>query len=170
MQHLLTLLGMEYVLSIKLRNYHWNITGMSFLPIHKLLGQHYNKLSDCIDKIAEHIRTHNIAAPGSSSELLRLNSMASSPIEEAPGKLINVESAIQDLMYNHINIRSHINSFDKNNMDLAAQDLLSKLDKFHAKSIWILRAHIERVPNNSSAASPRTAALSSAVYPLPYMT
>src|SRR5690625_2797830 len=64
------LLGMEYVLYVKLQNFHWNVTGMSFDGIHKLFEKQYETSAKFIDEIAEHIRVFGVASPGSMKEFV----------------------------------------------------------------------------------------------------
>src|SRR5690606_30173843 len=50
------LLADEHVLYLRLRNYHWNLVGMAFGPLHALFQQQYEALAGEIDDIAERIR------------------------------------------------------------------------------------------------------------------
>ncbi len=48
------LLADEHVLYTRLRNYHWNLVGMAFGPLHALFQQQYEALADDIDDIRAH--------------------------------------------------------------------------------------------------------------------
>jgi len=49
------LLADEVVLYTKMRNFHWNVFGESFMEIHKLFEGEYIQLEEIIDSVAEHI-------------------------------------------------------------------------------------------------------------------
>lgn len=51
------LLADEHVLYMRLRNYHWNVVGMAFGPLHELFKEQYEEIADDIDDIAERIRS-----------------------------------------------------------------------------------------------------------------
>jgi starvation-inducible DNA-binding protein len=44
------------VLAYKAKNYHWNLTGIHFVPLHGFFGELYDTLSEDIDDIAERVR------------------------------------------------------------------------------------------------------------------
>lgn len=43
------------VLYVKLHNYHWNVKGMNFKPIHEMTEVYYNYFADQYDEVAERI-------------------------------------------------------------------------------------------------------------------
>lgn len=43
------------ILYVKLHNYHWNITGMNFKPIHEMTESYYNYFAEQYDEVAERI-------------------------------------------------------------------------------------------------------------------
>ena len=45
----------EMALYIKTRKAHWNVTGESFMELHKLFENQYKQLEESIDEIAERI-------------------------------------------------------------------------------------------------------------------
>ena len=52
---LTTVLATEMTLYIKTRKAHWNVTGESFMELHKLFENQYKQLEESIDEIAERI-------------------------------------------------------------------------------------------------------------------
>ena len=62
------ILADEHVLYLKLRNYHWNVEGMFFVPLHDLFSEQYEKLEEYIDDIAERIRSLGYYSIGSMEE------------------------------------------------------------------------------------------------------
>ena len=51
-------LSNEMILYVKTRKAHWNVTGESFMELHKLFEGHYKLLEEAIDEIAEHRKDH----------------------------------------------------------------------------------------------------------------
>ena len=50
---LISVLADAALLYNKTRKFHWNVSGNSFMELHKLFEEHYNKLEEAIDEIAE---------------------------------------------------------------------------------------------------------------------
>jgi starvation-inducible DNA-binding protein len=74
----------EHVLYMRLRNYHWNLVGMAFGPLHALFQEQYEALAGDIDDVAERIRMLGPNTPGTMTEFLQLATLA-----EQPGELPN---------------------------------------------------------------------------------
>lgn len=58
------LLASSYSLMLKTQNYHWNVEGAHFKPLHELFEDQYNDLFEAVDEIAERIRILGVKAPG----------------------------------------------------------------------------------------------------------
>ena len=136
------LLGMEYVLYGKTQNFHWNVTGQSFVGIHKLLGKQYHELSGFIDQVAEQIRKYGRAAPGSLQEFLILNDKVQG-IQEKSGELIRQELIAAEMVSSHEVVIQNINGLQNSRIDLATQNMLGDILHFHMKAAWMWRAHLE---------------------------
>jgi len=54
----------SYALYLKTQNYHWNVEGPYFKPLHLLFEEQYTDLAAAIDEIAELIRGLGEKAPG----------------------------------------------------------------------------------------------------------
>jgi len=61
-----------FTLYLKTHNFHWNVTGPMFQPLHQMFEEQYNKLWTAVDAIAERIRSLGFVAPGSYGEFTRL--------------------------------------------------------------------------------------------------
>ena len=48
-------LSNEMTLYVKTRKAHWNVTGESFMELHKLFENQYKQLEESIDEVAERI-------------------------------------------------------------------------------------------------------------------
>lgn len=136
------LLADEHVLYTRLRNYHWNLVGMAFGPLHGLFQQQYEALADEIDDIAERIRMLGPAAPGTLTEFLHLATLT-----ERPGELPDASGMIRQLVADHEAIIRHLRrdlrACDEQYDDMGTSDMLTGLMEKHEKMAWLLRAHIE---------------------------
>ncbi|MEI9910400.1 MAG: DNA starvation/stationary phase protection protein [Bacteroidota bacterium] len=61
---LTAILSDAVVLYTKTRKFHWNVSGNSFMELHKLFEAHYKKLEEAIDEIAERINKLGSKTPG----------------------------------------------------------------------------------------------------------
>lgn len=137
-----TLLGDEMVLYVKTLNYHWNVRGSHFGPLHKLFKKNYEGLAEYSDSVAERIRTLGVDAPGSMEEFLKL-----SRIDEHKGSGISEKEMLLNLLEDHEtvikNLRIDIDlSIDKFK-DVGTSDFLTELLRNHEQIAWILRSHVE---------------------------
>lgn len=136
------LLGNEHVLYVRLRNYHWNVVGMSFGPLHQLFEKQYEALADDIDEIAERMRSLGVKTPGTMTEFVQLATLS-----ERPGVLPDAVTMISDLVTDHEMIirqlRQDVRASDEQYDDMGTSDFLTGLMEKHEKMAWLLRAHLE---------------------------
>lgn len=136
------LLADEHVLYMRLRNYHWNLVGMSFGPLHELFQQQYETLATEIDDIAERIRMIGGIAPGTLTEMLKLATLS-----ERPGDLPDDRTMVAHLVADHEaiirHLRQDLRAADEQYDDMGTSDFLTGLMERHEKQAWLLRAHIE---------------------------
>lgn len=134
------LLADEHVLYVKTRNFHWNVTGPHFGPLHALFEGQYNALAETIDEIAERIRSLGGVAPGSMKEFLKL-----SRIDEQPGGKLEAEKMIAALLSDYEAViralRADIEKADAAG-DAGTNDFLVGILEGHEKTAWMLRAHL----------------------------
>jgi len=55
----------EFSFYLKAHQFHWNVEGMFFQPLHELFGSIYQEVYGSIDEFAEKIRSINTYMPGS---------------------------------------------------------------------------------------------------------
>lgn len=133
----------EHVLYMRLRNYHWNVVGMAFGPLHEMFQEQYEDLADEIDEIAERIRMIGGISPGTMTEFLQLATLT-----ERPGDLPNDQTMVAHLVADHEaiirNLRRDVRASDEQYDDVGTSDFLTGLMEKHEKMAWLLRAHIEQ--------------------------
>lgn len=137
------LLADEHVLYTRLRNYHWNVVGMAFGPLHAMFQDQYEALAGEIDDIAERIRIIGAPAPGTMTEFLQLATLA-----ERPGELPDAPTMVANLVADHEaiirHLRKDLRAADEQYDDMGTSDYLTGLMEKHEKWAWLLRAHIEQ--------------------------
>src|SRR5678810_503299 len=84
------------VLYTKTRKFHWNVSGNSFMELHKLFEKQYKILEGAIDEIAERINKLGAKTPGTMHEFLQLTSL-----KEAPGKYPSQKEMLKELLKDH---------------------------------------------------------------------
>ena len=135
------LLADEHVLYIKLRNYHWNVSGIHFQQLHAFFEEQYTALSITIDDIAERIRSLGFFAPGSMEEF-----KAYSRLEETPHLNGNAQQMLENLLQDHEaiiqSLRKDQEAAVEQYGDAGTQDFLIGLMEAHEKHAWMVRAHL----------------------------
>lgn len=133
------------LLYIKLRNYHWNVTGPQFRSLHELFEEQYETLAEAIDRIAERIRIYGAPAIGTLQEFqerARLN--------ETPGDYPTARQMVMNLVNDHEavirTLRNDIDTIGETYNDLAGQDFLIELLQEHQDMAWMLRSFVEGPP------------------------
>ena len=76
-----TVLADAVVLYTKLRKFHWNVSGESFMELHLLFETQYKELEESIDEIAERINKLGSKTIGTMKEFQELTRL-----KETPGK------------------------------------------------------------------------------------
>jgi starvation-inducible DNA-binding protein len=137
------LLADTYTLYLKTHNFHWNVTGPQFQPLHEMFELQYTELAEAVDEIAERIRALGFPAPGSYAEFGRLTS-----IREATG-VINATEMISQLIDGQETVvrsaRKIVPAIERA-VDEATLDLLTNRMAVHEKQAWMLRSLLEGQP------------------------
>ena len=134
-------LANSMTLYVKTRKAHWNVTGESFMELHKLYEGQYKQLEEAIDEIAERIGKMGHKTIGTMAEFLELSS-----VKEHPGKYESTKDTIKDLLADHemviIQLRKDIDDCVEKNKDAGTADFLTGLMEQHETIAWILRRYL----------------------------
>lgn len=129
------------LLYTKSRKFHWNVSGNSFMELHKLFEDHYTKLEAAIDEIAERINKLGFKTPGTMAEFLETTSL-----KEAPGKYPAQTDMIKELLKDHesviVTLRKGIDDCDDKFEDKGTADFLTGLMQEHETLAWTLRRYL----------------------------
>ena len=133
----------QFVLYVKARNYHWNVTGPQFYALHGVFENIYDELADDIDKVAERIRSLGMKTPGTMKEFWELSSL-----EEKPGNYPESLTMVQEIANDFETIIEKFkssaykmqNSLDD---DVSAGMLYGLMEKYQ-KTVWMLKSFLEK--------------------------
>ena len=135
-----TLLADEYVLYTKVRNYHWNVEGPSFMELHKFYEEQYTELAETIDEVAERIRKIGHFAEGRLKDFIALAHLEEQEYTKDP------KTQQKNLLDDHETIaryvREHIEEAEEKYKDVGTSDFLTGILKGHEKWAWFLRAYL----------------------------
>lgn len=137
---LAVVLADEHVLYVKTRNFHWNVTGLHFGPLHALFEKQYDALAETIDEVAERIRSLGGTAPGSMASFLKLARL-SEHTGKPPKDLAMIEALRADHEAMAGSLRPVIELAEKHG-DGGTADFLTGILETHEKTAWMLRAHL----------------------------
>lgn len=135
-----TLLSDEYLLYTKVRNYHWNVVGMQFHPLHKLFQEQYEALNELVDEIAERIR-----AIGAKPVATLAGFLKNTTLREG-NEALDAKGMISQLLNDHEAIVRGIEECieaAEREKDTGTVDILTDSIKMHEKFAWMLKASLE---------------------------
>ncbi len=129
-------------LYVKTRKFHWNVSGDSFMEMHKLFQSQYTQMEVSIDEIAERINKLGSPAIGTMSEFAKLSS-----IKESPGKYPSTKDMIKELLADHeavvVALRKNIDDCSEKFKDAGTADFLTGLLLEHESTAWTLRRYFK---------------------------
>ena len=130
------------LLYTKTRKFHWNVSGNSFMELHKLFDKQYQQLEEAIDEIAERINKLGAKTPGTMQEFLQM-----ATLKESPGKYPSQKEMLKELLKDHeaviIQLRKYIDDCDEKYGDIGTSDFLTDLIKEHETIAWTLRRYLQ---------------------------
>jgi starvation-inducible DNA-binding protein len=135
------LLADAFVLYVRARDFHWNVTGRTFAQDHLLFETEYEALDETIDAIAERARAlggRALAGVAVFSKRARLPEVDSSSMgaEAMIGSLLDGHEAIIR------QLREDVETVDDLD-DEGTADFLTGLMEGHEKRAWMLRSHLD---------------------------
>ncbi|HXB40626.1 MAG TPA: DNA starvation/stationary phase protection protein [Bacteroidia bacterium] len=141
-EQLSVVLANEMVLYVKTRKFHWNVSGESFMELHKLFESQYTKLERSIDEIAERINKLGSPAIGTMQEFLKVTTL-----KEHPHKYPSSKDMLGELLDDHesiiILLRKEIKTCSEKHEDAGTADFMTGLMELHETNAWILRRYLK---------------------------
>ena len=128
------------VATMKAQNYHWNVTGMAFGPLHELFQKIYEDHFEAQDELAERIKALGAHAIGRYDAFLKR-----SKITECDGK-VSAETMVANLRDDQETLAGTLNALaelaDKHG-DMITNDLAIERAAVHEKFAWMLGSHLK---------------------------
>lgn len=130
------------ILYIKLRKFHWNLSGDNFMELHLLFEDQYTAVAEAADEVAERIATLGGTAIGTTSEFAQ-----ESQLTETPGKVPDTQGMLKELVADHESIikslRDNLDKVEEDYKDAGTSDFLNGLMQEHEKMAWKLRKYLK---------------------------
>jgi starvation-inducible DNA-binding protein len=135
------ILADEMTLYVKTRKFHWNVTGGSFMELHKLFQSQYAELEEVADQVAERISKLGGKTIGTMNEFSDI-----AKLKESPGKYPSQKEMIKELLEDHESIimemRKEIAISSEKTKDAGTIDFLTGLMEQHETTAWVLRRYL----------------------------
>lgn len=136
-----SLLSNEMMLYVKTRKFHWNVSGESFMELHKLYESQYKQIEESIDEIAERIGKLGENSIGTMKEFTEF-----ATIKEHAGTYTNSKDSLGELLSDHqtviVELRKNIEESAEKNKDAGTVDFLTGLLEQHETMAWVLRRYL----------------------------
>ncbi len=134
-----TIVASTYGLTLKTQNYHWNVTGPNFKPLHELFGVQYEEMQTAIDDLAERIRSLGSKVDATFMAFDKLSKV------KAGDNKINASAMLKDLAASHKIVikllKDGVVLAQKNHDEATADMLISRLE-VHDKNLWMIEASL----------------------------
>lgn len=135
------ILSDEMILYIKTRKFHWNVSGESFMELHKLFQDQYAELEQTVDLIAERINKLGGKTIGTMKEFIQ-----HARLKESSGNYPQQKEMMKELLSDHetviIELRKNIEQCAEKNKDVGTTDFLTGIMEQHETTAWILRRYL----------------------------
>lgn len=141
----------SYTLYLKTQNYHWNVEGPHFKPLHELFELQYNDLFAANDEIAELIRGLGEKAPGTFAAFQKHTTIKEGNENADANTMLADLAADQDAISATIN--KALAAAQKAGDEVVIGALTNRLT-VHRKNKWMLKSSM----SSAEKSSPRAAA------------
>ena len=132
-----------FVLYVKARNYHWNVTGPQFYNLHETFENIYNELADDIDTIAERIRALGSNTPGTMKEFWELSSLEEKA-DYYPVSQIMVQEIVSDFERIIKKLNSSAGKMQSSLNDEVTAGMFYGFMEKYQKTVWMLKSLLEQ--------------------------
>ena len=121
------------------QNFHWNVTGMAFGPLHDLFQKIYEDHFVAQDDLAERIKALDAHAEGTLAGMLQRSKIAENDGHTSDKEMIK---AMQDAQETLAATLAGAGSIAADSGDTLTEDLCIARGQVHEKFAWFLRSHL----------------------------
>ena len=124
------------------QNFHWNVTGMAFGPLHALFQEIYEDHFKAQDELAERIRSVGHKVDGRLSNMIEISKVtecqnsAMKSDKEMIISMVEAERILSTTLLGASDIAA-------DNGDKLTEDLCVERGRVHEKFAWLLQSHVE---------------------------
>jgi starvation-inducible DNA-binding protein len=140
-------LANTYSLYFATHNYHWNVEGQHFGPLHSMFDAQYNELFQAIDAIAERIRTlGEYALPFEGDNIVALLKTVSNPLNKEADANARADRMLRNLIrLNEDVIKSCQLAKEacQEAYDDESENVMIERITVHQKALWMLRSIVK---------------------------
>ena len=129
------------VFSVKLQNYHWNVTGKGFFLTHEKLEEYYEEIREQLDEVAEHIAIKGSEPFGKMEDFLK-NARIMEAKNEKIKSLDIIKNVVKDLEILKNDVELIKKEADEEN-DYVTSTLMDEYLQDYSKRIWMLNETIK---------------------------
>jgi starvation-inducible DNA-binding protein len=128
------------VLYVKLHNYHWNVKGMNFKPIHEMTETYYDYCAEQYDEVAERI----VQLGGKPFAALK-DYLTNASIKEEIKKTFEVKYVLRSLLSDFEQLNKEFKQISKvagDAGDVPTANIADDNVTWFEKQIWVIKASI----------------------------
>jgi len=121
------------------QNFHWNVTGMAFGPLHELFQQIYEDHFTAQDDLAERIKALKAHADGTLAGMLERSKVKEHDGHATDKEMIATMQAAQETLATTL---AGAGELAAKHGDTLTEDLCIARGQTHEKFAWFLRSHL----------------------------
>lgn len=121
------------------QNFHWNVTGMAFGPLHELFQKIYEDHFEAQDELAERIKALDAHAEGTLAGMLERSKVREHDGHASDKEMIKAMMVAQETLASTLAGTGEIAA---NHGDTLTEDLCIARGQVHEKFAWFLRSHL----------------------------
>ncbi|RYH00869.1 DNA starvation/stationary phase protection protein [Salipiger sp. IMCC34102] len=122
------------------QNFHWNVTGMAFGPLHELFQAIYEDHFTGQDDLAERIRAIGEIAEGKLATHLERSKVTEGDEQASDKEMIRHLAEAQETIGATL---AGLSEIAARHGDIRTEDLAIERGRIHDKFAWMLRAHLK---------------------------
>ncbi|MCE8005437.1 DNA starvation/stationary phase protection protein [Aestuariivita sp.] len=127
------------VTTMMAQNFHWNVTGMAFGPLHELFQQIYEDHFTAQDDLAERVKALDAHADGTLAGMLKRSKVTEHEGHATAEEMIAALQAAQETLASTL---AGCGEIAAEHGDTLTEDLCIARGQTHEKFAWFLRSHL----------------------------
>ncbi|MEP2641054.1 DNA starvation/stationary phase protection protein [Roseobacter sp.] len=121
------------------QNFHWNVTGMAFGPLHDLFQKMYEDHFIAQDDLAERVKALNGYAEGTLAGMIKRSKVSEQDGDATDKEMIKMMLDAQETLAKTL---AGCGELASEHGDTLTEDLCIARGQVHEKFAWFLRAHL----------------------------